>query len=197
MATFAKNCSGDPEIGDRHENGKWRAVIGWNHTNDTTEGLKEGKVWCWVSEPPEKLQIYDQSFNRSPIAGDVRFCGVANFTMVRMFHPYWVSFGRVPHDGHYKDKKRCRAKYHSLIRKHRLANGLPVDEDIGQYRTRSTNKCRVSKAKKKTARSEMRCEKACTPEKPEINGRKNLEQLMSGTIEVLAGGSKDDAILID
>jgi len=77
----------------------------------------------------DKLQVFDENFNRSKVAGEVRFCGVANFTMVRMFHPYWSLFGRAPRDMISTDKERCRAKYLQLIRRWRIRNSLPVDDE--------------------------------------------------------------------
>jgi len=134
-AIISTNAAGEPEIGPeiptvlrKVMTQKRRALIGWNHQTDTPNGLCSGKVWCWVSED-DRLQIYDENFNRSQTAGEVRFCGVANFTMVRMFHPYWSIFGRVPKDMNSKDKKRCRRKYRQLIRQWRINNNLPVDDD--------------------------------------------------------------------
>lgn len=135
-AIISSNAHGDPEIGDeiptvlkQVTTYKRRAVVGWNHQNDTPNGLQSGKVWGWVSEH-DHFCVYDESFNRSLKAGDVRFCGVANFTMVRMFHPYWAHFGRVPRDMHPRDKERCRYKYRQLIRKWRISQDLPVDDDL-------------------------------------------------------------------
>lgn len=93
MATVARSYNGDPEFGpdiyiEKSNSTKPRVLLGWRHTEDTTLGLKEGKIWCWVSEG-NHFQVFDENFNRSKVPGEVRFCGVANFTMVRMFHPYW------------------------------------------------------------------------------------------------------------
>lgn len=133
---ISTNTRGDPEIGpeiEAHGRGlvtlKPRVVVGWSHQNDTPNGLQSGKIWGWTSDGNNHFQVYDENFNRSPHAGDVRFCGVANFTMVRMFHPYWAHFGRVPRDKHSADKRRCRHKYNQLIRKWRINKGLPVDEE--------------------------------------------------------------------
>ena len=127
----------DPEVGPeitiKQKGGttdyKRRVVVGWNHQTDTPTGLQGGKIWGWVSDG-EHFQVYDENFNRSDKAGEVRFCGVANFTMVRMFHPYWAHFGRPPRDMHGPDKERCRYKYKQLIRKWRVNNGMPVDDDL-------------------------------------------------------------------
>ena len=134
-AIVSTNAGGEPEIGPeittvlkKVPTPKRRALIGWNHQNDTPDGLRSGKVWCWVSED-DRLQVYDENFNRSEKAGDIRFCGVANFTMVRMFHPYWSLHGRAPRDMQSTDKRRCRAKYGQLIRRWRIKNGLPVDDE--------------------------------------------------------------------
>ncbi|KAK5076827.1 hypothetical protein LTS08_005998 [Lithohypha guttulata] len=106
-AIISSNAHGDPEIGDeiptvlkQVTTYKRRAVVGWNHQNDTPNGLQSGKVWGWVSEH-DHFCVYDESFNRSLEAGDVRFCGVANFTM-----------------------------YRQLIRKWRISQDLPVDDDL-------------------------------------------------------------------
>jgi hypothetical protein len=61
-----------------------RVLIGWNHQDDTPEGLMKGQLYCSVSRNAKpKLQIFDTSGNRSKEPGVVVFCGVANFTMVR------------------------------------------------------------------------------------------------------------------
>jgi len=134
-AIISTNATGEPEVGPeiptvlrKVVTPKRRALIGWNHQTDTPNGLRSGKVWCWVSDG-NHLQVYDENFNRSKNAGEVRFCGVANFTMVRMFHPYWSLFGRVPRDMKSKDKERCRRKYRQLMRRWRINNNLPVDDD--------------------------------------------------------------------
>lgn len=67
--------------------------------------------------------IFDATCNRSSRPGQVRFCGVANFTMVRMFHPVWCSVGSVPKDMVSIDKKRCRANYIRLIQGWQARNG--------------------------------------------------------------------------
>lgn len=134
-AIISTNAVGEPEIGPEIPTvlkgittNKRRALIGWTHRTDTSNGLRSGKIWCWVTED-DRLQIFDENFNRSKVAGEVRFCGVANFTMVRMFHPYWSLFGRAPQDMKSKDKRRCRKKYLQLIRRWRIRNGLSVDDD--------------------------------------------------------------------
>ena len=58
-----------------------RALIGWIHQNDTPDGLMKGQLYTSVNGG--RLMIYDTSGNRSPNSGEVVFCGVANFTMVR------------------------------------------------------------------------------------------------------------------
>lgn len=136
-ATIAENVSGDPEIGREVVLVKpqkpdifgvkqklkvirrRRALIGWNHQDNSSEGLRDGKVWCWVSAGNRpKLQIFDETFNRSSRPGQVVFCGVANFTMVRMFHPYWCTHGKIPRDMVPKDKEACRFKYKALMHRH-------------------------------------------------------------------------------
>jgi len=93
MATISQCCVGEPDLGpeirpDKSKVTKRRALLGWNHSNDTLAALSKGQIWCWVTEG-DHLQIFDQNYNRSKVPGNVRDCGVANFTMVRMFHPYW------------------------------------------------------------------------------------------------------------
>ncbi|KAK5943238.1 hypothetical protein PMZ80_004245 [Knufia obscura] len=134
-ATISTNAAGGPEIGPEIPTilkgamtKKSRVVLGWNHQNDTPNGLRSGKVWGWVSED-DRLQVYDENFNRSKVAGQVRFCGVANFTIVRMFHPYWARRGRAPRDMNSSDKRWCRTQYRQLMRKLRIRNGLPVDDE--------------------------------------------------------------------
>jgi len=134
-AIISTNASGEPEVGPEiptilkgATTNKRRVVLGWNHQTDTPNGLRSGKVWCWVTEH-DHLMVFDENFNRSAIPGQIRFCGVANFTMVRMFHPYWAHFGHAPRDMHFRDKRRCRAQYRQLIRRWRIRNNLPVDDD--------------------------------------------------------------------
>ena len=61
--------------------GKPRVLIGWIHQDDTPEGLMRGQIYTCVIG--NNLMIYDSTGNRSPNPGEVVFCGLANFTMVR------------------------------------------------------------------------------------------------------------------
>lgn len=81
---IATSYVGDPCFGPMLETGQKRALLGWNHTNDTPLGLMTGSIWCWVSKGQPKFQVYDTSGNRSKTPGRVVDCGVANFTMIRM-----------------------------------------------------------------------------------------------------------------
>lgn len=135
-ATVATSISGDPEVGpeittttQKNPTKKQRVLIGWNHQNDDPASLLHGKLWCWVSENG-RFEVFHTTFNRAKVAGEVRFCGVANFTMVRMFHPYWCPQGRVPRDMNWSDKYRCRYNYRQLIRKWRIAHNLEVDTEL-------------------------------------------------------------------
>lgn len=127
---ISKLIDGDPEIGDGIvvvKNGMsrtiYRAVLGWNHTDDSEEGLARGKLWCCVYS--NSFQVYDQSYNRSKDAGVVVDCGHANFTMVRMFHPYWCDGNEPPKDMNKNDKESCRQKYHNLLLSwHAAGNGV-------------------------------------------------------------------------
>lgn len=136
ISTSVSNARGDPEIASPicvYQKGgvkafRSRVLLGWSHQNDTSGGLRGGKVWCWVSDGAGALQVYDEHFNRSEKPGDPRFCGVANFTMVRMFHPYWARGGRPPRDTRSGDKSWCRNQYNALMRRHRRAQGWAVDD---------------------------------------------------------------------
>lgn len=136
-AKIATNTTGDPEVAhevtirsqkDKSITRRRRALIGWNHHDDSPDGLKRGKVWCWVTAH-NHLQIFDATCNRSTRPGQVVFCGVANFTMVRMFHPFWCPFGRIPRDMVPSDKARCRYNYRLLMRRWRAQQGLPQDDE--------------------------------------------------------------------
>lgn len=134
-ATIATSITGIPEVGSeitikgKNDTTKRRRVlIGWKHQNDTPDALDEGKLWCWV-DGRGSLMVYDQMYNRSPNPGEVRFCGVANFTMVRMFHPFWSIGDRVPEDMVSEDKSRCRDKYADRIRRFRIQYGHSVSPE--------------------------------------------------------------------
>ena len=121
-----------PEIGPDirktgHVHYKPRVLIGWIHQNDTPDGREKGKIWCWVSQC-DYLQVYDENFNRSEVPGEVRFCGCANFTMVRMFHPYWAIRGGPPRDKDKDDKQWCRDQYRALMRDHGRNNHDPRNQ---------------------------------------------------------------------
>lgn len=130
-AIIATSISGIPELGSeitlKTKNGtirtRRRALIGWTHQNDTIDGLVQGKLWCWV-DGRNCFMIYDQTYNRSKIPGEVRFCGVANFTMVRMFHPFWCDGGHIPRDMVSSDKANCRDKYRERIRLFNIQYGF-------------------------------------------------------------------------
>lgn len=114
----------------------YRAVLGWNHTDDTMEGLVSGKLWCWVQG--NSFHVYDQSYNRSKDAGVVVDCGHANFTMVRMFHPYWCDSNEAPKDMDVDDKRSCREKYRNLLlRWKETGNGVEdVPDELIRTRVR-------------------------------------------------------------
>lgn len=140
---ISKTIVGDPEIGDGiiiSKNGMskimYRAVLGWNHTDDTREGLVGGKLWCWVQG--NSFHVYDQSYNRSKDAGVVVDCGHANFTMVRMFHPYWCDNNEAPKDMDVDDKRSCREKYRNLLlRWKETGNGVEdVPDELIRTRVR-------------------------------------------------------------
>lgn len=122
-ATIATSISGIPEVGSEITiESKFcgtftrrRVLIGWRHQNDTPDALDDGKLWCWVNRL-NWLMIYDQSYNRFPNPGVVKFCGLANFTMIRMFHPWWCDGGVVPQDMVKEDKAGCRAKWRKRMR---------------------------------------------------------------------------------
>lgn len=72
-----------PRISKKTARNARRAIVGWTHTNDTPEGRKTGAVWAEVTEN-DHFRVYDAPYNRSMVAGLIRDCGVANFTMIRM-----------------------------------------------------------------------------------------------------------------
>lgn len=106
---------GDPTFGPVLRTGQARVLVGWTHQNDNPEALLEGRIWGWTSRH-DHFQVYDTSGNRSRRAGEVVFCGPANFTMIRMFHPYFCPNRHIPKDMNIEDKKRCRELYRILVR---------------------------------------------------------------------------------
>lgn len=91
-ATIASNvpADADPEVGQEIEitnkagvtHYKRRVLVGWNHQTDNPNALMSGKIWGWTSKH-DHFHVYDEDYNRSKNPGEVRFCGVANFTMIR------------------------------------------------------------------------------------------------------------------
>jgi hypothetical protein len=86
-ATVSQSFTNPPTIGPVLDIGKPRVLIGWNHQDDTPNGTMHGQLFACVSIDKgaghEKLSIYDTSGNRSKNPGEVVFCGMANFTMIR------------------------------------------------------------------------------------------------------------------
>jgi hypothetical protein len=80
---ISQRFHGPPTIGPIL-NGRRRALVGWNHTRDTPEGLTKGQIWGWTCVDGSKFQVYDTEFNRPTFRGMRADCGPANFTMIRM-----------------------------------------------------------------------------------------------------------------
>lgn len=141
-----------------------RALLGWRHQTDTAKGRREGKIWCWVTEDGARFQVYDEHFNRSERAGVPRFCGVANFTMIRMFHPFWARNGQPPRDMRSSDKEWCRDRYNALMRRHEEAQNLSSDEssdsdDDRRKRRRAPKRSTGRKLVKTKAKKDRAAEK--------------------------------------
>lgn len=126
-----------------------------------------------------------------------------------MFHPYWAIEGQPPRDMIWPEKRICRNKYRQLIRKHRIAIGLPIDDEVEEYNGQKV----IKTAEKETMPQSQNEAVQQAHDKPEA-GPPNLSvrpdtlgqsdaksktglDILTGPIEMVPGGSEYDPMVID